>query len=111
MKPDESERLRLQVENLDAEVECLKVKLRESIKNGKWLQGELTRVKGEFVVLKHGHTWEKEREAIVDWLKDESSGRFADVSLSYESQVIRNALVRFSKSIERGEHWPTKDGE
>jgi len=45
---------------LGTEVERLKVKLREAIKNGAWLQGELTEAKGQLVVLKYGHTHKKD---------------------------------------------------
>lgn len=58
------------------------------------------------VVDMSAHTWEQERAVIVAWMKLESAGRFVDVSLSYESKVIRSALVMLAESIECGEHWP-----
>jgi uncharacterized small protein (DUF1192 family) len=142
MKPDESERLRLHVENLEAEVErlktriadyeddyratlvgpcddeqhcaCiphlgrrigeleaeverLKVELLKANNDGALLQDELAEARGQIVVLKHGHTWENERAAIVEWL-------IKDMALNYP--IGRDCILEnLTGPIERGEHW------
>jgi len=45
---------------VEAERDALKAELREAIKSGAWLQGELTEAKGQLVVLKYDNTPKKE---------------------------------------------------
>jgi hypothetical protein len=46
---------------VEAERDALQAELREAIKHGAWLQGELTEAKGQLVALKYGNTKEHEQ--------------------------------------------------
>jgi hypothetical protein len=86
------------VVELNAEMERLKAELREAVRCGAWLQGELTEAKGQLVVLKYHHTWKQERAAIVAWLRTHGP--------KYNFSDQRELVEELSKRVEEGEHWP-----
>jgi hypothetical protein len=90
-----------QLESAKAEVERLKAELREAVKRGDFIQGELTSAKGEVVSLKYGHTWQQERAAVVAWLRhpDRWNDGFTRSASYYATHIERDAHWTEGKTL------------